>query len=54
MIYSVFDSHQLLIWGCNLAIKKASVILRLSPLRTITSILMEKFLWLFLHLIKCL
>ena len=53
MIYLVFNSNQMLIWGCNLAINKASLILRLQTLRTIVSILMEK-LSLFLHLIKCL
>ena len=53
MIDSVFNSNLLLIWGCNLAINKASLILRLPTLRTIASILMEK-LSLFLHLIKCL
>ena len=52
MIYSVFNSNLLLIWGCNLAINKASLILRLSTLHTITCILMEKLLSLFLHLIK--
>ena len=52
MIYSVFNSNLLLIWGCNLAINKASLILRLPTLCTIASILMEKLL--FLHLIKCL
>ena len=29
MLYSVFNSNSLLIWGCNLAINKASLILRL-------------------------
>ena len=51
MIYSVFNSNLLLIWGCNLAINKAFLILRL-PAWHIASILMEKLL--FLHLIKCL
>ena len=32
MIYSVFNSNLLLIWGCNLAISKASLILRLPNL----------------------
>ena len=54
MIYSVFNSNLLLIWSCNLVIDKASLILRLPTLRTIASILMEKLLSLFLHLIKCL
>ena len=54
MIYSVYNSNLLLIWGCNLAINKASLILRLPTLRTIAFILMEKLLSLFLHLIKCL
>ena len=52
MIYSVFNSNLQLIWGCNLIIYKASLILRLPTLRTIASILMEKLLSLFLHLIK--
>ena len=39
MIYSVFNSNLLLIRGCNLAINKASLILRLPTLRTITYIL---------------
>ena len=51
MIYSVFNSNLLLIWGCNLAINKASLILRLPTLCTIASVLMEK-LSLFLHLIE--
>ena len=51
MIYSVFNSRLLLIWGCKLAINKASLILRLPTLRTIVSILMGKLLSLFLHLI---
>ena len=42
MIYSVFNSNLLLSWGCDLAINKASLILRLPTLRTITFILMEK------------
>ena len=42
MIYSVFDSNLLLIWGCNLAINKTALILRLPILSTIASILMEK------------
>ena len=54
MIYSVFNSNVLLICGCNLAINKASLILRLLTLRTIAFILMEKLLSLFLDLIKCL
>ena len=54
MIYLVFNSNLLLIWGCNLAIKKASWILRLPTLRAIASILMENLLSLFLHLIKSL
>ena len=54
MIYSVSNSNLLLIWGCNLAINKASLILRLPILHTITFILMEKLLSLFLYLIKCL
>ena len=53
MMYSVFNSNLLLISGCNLAINKASLILRLPILHTIASILMGK-LSLFLHLIKCL
>ena len=53
MIYSVFNSNLLLIWGCNLAINKASLILRLPTLYTIAFKLMENFLSLFLHLIKC-
>ena len=51
MIYSVSNSNLLLIWGCNLAINGAYLILRLRPLHTIASILMEK-LSLFLHLFK--
>ena len=47
MIYSVCNSNQLFIWGCNLAINKASLILRLPALHTIASILMEKLLPLF-------
>ena len=54
MIYSEFNSNLLLIRGCHLAINKASLILRLPTLRTITSILMGKLLSLFLDLIKCL
>ena len=54
MIYSVFNSNQLLIWGYNFAIKEAFLILRLPTLRTITSILIGKLLSLFLHFIKCL
>ena len=42
MIYSVFNSNLLLIWGCNLAINEASLILRLPTLRTIASILMGR------------
>ena len=42
MIYSVFNSNLLLIWGCNLAINKASLILRQPTLCTIVSILMGK------------
>ena len=42
MIYSVFNSKLLLIWGCNLAIYKAYLILRWPTLRPIASILMEK------------
>ena len=34
MIDSVFNSNLLLIWGCHLAINKASLILRLSTLRS--------------------
>ena len=52
MIYSVFNSNLLLIRVYNLAINKASLILRLPTLSTIAPILMEKLL--FLHLIKCL
>ena len=44
MVYSVFNSNLLLIWGCNLAINKASLILRLWTLRPIVSILMEKII----------
>ena len=54
MIYSVFNYILLLIWEWNLAINKASLILRLPTLHTIASILMEKLLSLFLRLIKCL
>ena len=54
IIYLVFNSNLLLIWGCNLAINKTSLILRLPTLRTIAYILMEKLLLIFLHLIKCL
>ena len=54
MIDSVFNSNQLLIWGCHLAINKTSLILRLPTLHTIASILMEKLLPLFFILIKCL
>ena len=53
MIYSVFNSNVLLIWGSNLAIIKTSLMLRLPALRTIASILMGKLLSLFLHFIKC-
>ena len=42
MIYSESNSNLLLIWGCNLSINKASLILRLPTLHTIASILMEK------------
>ena len=51
MIYLVSNSNLQLIRGCNLAINKASLILRLSTLRNIISILMEKLLSLFLHLV---
>ena len=54
MIYSVFNFNLLLIWACKLAINKTSLILRLLISHTIASILMEKLLLLFLHLIKCL
>ena len=37
-----------IIWGCNLTINKASLILRLPTLFTIASILMEQLLSLFL------
>ena len=47
MINSVFNYCQLIIWGCDLAINKAYLILRLPTLRTIASILMEKLLSLF-------
>ena len=50
LINSVFNSNLLLIWGCNLAINKASLILRLLTLHTIASILMEKLLSLFLSM----
>ena len=43
MIYSVFNSNLLLIRGCNLAINKAFLILRLPTLRSIVSILMENY-----------
>ena len=39
MIYSVFNYYLLLILGCNLAINKASLNLRLATLRTITDYL---------------
>ena len=51
MIYSAFNSNLMLIWGCNLTINKASLVLRLPTLRTNASILMEKLLSLILHLI---
>ena len=54
MKHYAFNSNLLLIWGCNLAIDKASSILRLPTLQTIASILMENLLSLFLHLIKSL
>ena len=54
MIYSVFNFILLLIWGCNLVINKASLILRLPTWRTIASILMEKLSSLFFHSFKCL
>ena len=54
MIYSVFNSNLLWIWGCNLAINKSSLILMLPTLRTIASFLMEILLSLFFNLIKCL
>ena len=38
------NSNLLLTFGCNLAINKASLILRLPTLRTIASILMKKLL----------
>ena len=46
MIYSVFNSNLLLIWGCNEAINKISLILRLPTLRTIITFFkyMFKFL----------
>ena len=47
MIYSVLNSNLLLIGGCNLAINKASLNLRLPTLHTIASILMEKLLIIF-------
>ena len=53
VIYLVSNFNLLLIWVCNLAIWKASLILSLPILRIIASILMKKFL-LFLYLIKCL
>ena len=52
MIYSVFNSNPLLIWGCNLAINKASLILRLPTFGTIASILTEKLLSLYKIKIK--
>ena len=52
MIYSVSNSNLLLIWGCNLAINKASLILKLPTLPTIASISMEKLLSIFLYLIN--
>ena len=52
MTYSESNSNLLLIWGCHLAINKASLILRLPILHTIVSILIEKLSSLFLHLIK--
>ena len=42
MVYSVFISIPLSIWRCNVAINKASLILRLPTLRIIASIVMEK------------
>ena len=54
MIYSIFNSNLLLIWGSDLAINKASLILRLLTLGTIVSILIENYYDLFLYLIKCL
>jgi len=53
-MYSVFNSNLLFILGPNLAINKLSRILRLPMFRIIASILTEKLLSLFLHLIKCL
>ena len=53
-MYSVFNSNLLFILEHNLAINKLSLILRLPMLRIIVSILTEKLLSLFLHLIKCL
>ena len=53
MIYSQLNSNLLLICGSNLALNKASLILRLPTLPTIASIQIEKLLSLFLHLIKC-
>ena len=50
MIYLVFNSNLVLIWGCNEAINKACLILRLPILHTIA--LMEKLSSLFLYLIK--
>ena len=43
MVYSEFNSHLLLIRGCNLAIHKASLILRFPTLRTIVSISMVNY-----------
>ena len=53
MIYTVF-TYLLEIWGYNLTNNKAFLILRLATLLIIVSIKMEKWLSLFLHLIKCL
>ena len=50
MIYSVFNSLPTV----NLAINKASLLLRLPTLRTNASILIETLLSLFFHLIKSL
>ena len=47
MIYSVYNSNLLLIWGSNLAINKATLILKLPILCTVDSILMEKLLSLY-------
>ena len=51
-MYSVFNSNLLFILGPNLAINKLSRILRLPMFRIIASILTEKLLSLFLHLIN--